>query len=226
MFLVPGLTGTKMSSSEEDSKIDLLDNPAAVKQKLKKAFCEPGNIENNGILSFSKHVIFPLLKLDEKFTVIRKPANGGDVTFNVYEELEAAFAKQEIHPADLKVSVEIYINRLLEPIREAFATKELKELSEKAYPKIKKDDGEDIKPWRLDIRVGHIKEILKHPDADSLYVSKIDVGEDKPRTVVSGLVSFYDIEQLQNRNVVVLCNLKATKMRGIESQGMILCASS
>lgn len=57
---VPGLTGGKMSSSEEDSKIDLLDEPAAVKKKLKKAFCEPGNITDNGVLSFVKHVIFPL----------------------------------------------------------------------------------------------------------------------------------------------------------------------
>lgn len=54
-----------MSSSEEDSKIDLLDPPAAVKKKLKKAFCEPGNIENNGVLAFTKHVIFSLLKPEE-----------------------------------------------------------------------------------------------------------------------------------------------------------------
>ena len=57
---VPGLTGGKMSASEEDSKIDLLDTPAQVKKKLKKAFCEPGNIAENGILSFCKHVLFPL----------------------------------------------------------------------------------------------------------------------------------------------------------------------
>lgn len=50
-----------MSSSVEDSKIDLLDTTDQVKKKLKKAFCEPGNIEKNGILSFCKSVIFPLL---------------------------------------------------------------------------------------------------------------------------------------------------------------------
>lgn len=64
--LVPGLAGGKMSSSEEDSKIDLLDTPAAVKKKLKKAFCEPGNIEDNGLLSFVKHVIFSLFKDGEE----------------------------------------------------------------------------------------------------------------------------------------------------------------
>lgn len=62
---VPGLAGGKMSSSEEDSKIDLLDTPSAVKKKLKKAFCEPGNIEDNGLLSFVKYVIFSLFKEGE-----------------------------------------------------------------------------------------------------------------------------------------------------------------
>lgn len=57
---VPGLTGDKMSSSVEDSKIDLLDSPAALKKKLKRAFCEPGNVKDNGVLSFCQHVLFPL----------------------------------------------------------------------------------------------------------------------------------------------------------------------
>lgn len=49
-----------MSSSVEDSKIDLLDSPSALKKKLKKAFCEPGNVKDNGVLSFCQHVLFPL----------------------------------------------------------------------------------------------------------------------------------------------------------------------
>ena len=66
---VPGLTGSKMSSSDEDSKIDLLDSPAQVKKKLKKAFCEPGNVEDDGVLSFCKHVLFPLRVRDGKGSV-------------------------------------------------------------------------------------------------------------------------------------------------------------
>jgi tyrosyl-tRNA synthetase len=67
--LVPGLTGAKMSSSEEDSKIDLLDSAANVKKKMKKAFCEPGNVENNGVLAFAKYVLYPLLEPGKsKFT--------------------------------------------------------------------------------------------------------------------------------------------------------------
>jgi hypothetical protein len=51
-----------MSASVEDSKIDILETPKQVEKKLKKAFCEPGNITNNGVLAFCKSVIFPLLK--------------------------------------------------------------------------------------------------------------------------------------------------------------------
>ena len=65
LCLVPGLTGDKMSASIEDSKIDLLDTEAQVKKKLKRAFCEPGKVENNGVLAFCKSVIFPLLKENE-----------------------------------------------------------------------------------------------------------------------------------------------------------------
>ena len=93
LITVPGLTGGKMSSSEEDSKIDLIDSAAQVKKKLKKAFCEPGNIENNGILSFSKHVLFPL-RHGKEFVIQRKPDFGGNVSFKTYEELENAFAKE------------------------------------------------------------------------------------------------------------------------------------
>ena len=66
----------------------------------------------------------------------------------------------------------------------------------------------------------------RHPDADALYVEKIDVGEEKPRTIISGLVNFVPIQEMQDRMVVVLCNLKPMKMRGIDSQGMVLCAST
>lgn len=123
-----------MSSSEEDSKIDLLDSPANVKKKLKRAFCEPGNIENNGILSFAKHVLFPLFKNGEKFVIPRKVENGGDIEFEKHEDLENSFAKEEVHPADLKAAIEIYINKLLEPIRKTFEKPELQKLANAAYP--------------------------------------------------------------------------------------------
>lgn len=84
----------------------------------------------------------------------------------------------------------------------------------------------DSSPSALDIRVGKIVEISRHPDATSLYVEKIDLGEAEPRTIVSGLVPFIPIEELQNRTVLVLCNLKPAAMRGVKSFGMVLCASN
>ncbi|XP_055856537.1 aminoacyl tRNA synthase complex-interacting multifunctional protein 1 [Episyrphus balteatus] len=79
---------------------------------------------------------------------------------------------------------------------------------------------------RLDLRVGKIVEVGRHPDADSLYLEKIDCGEAQPRTVVSGLVKFVPLEEMQNRLVVVLCNLKPAKMRGVTSEAMVMCAST
>ena len=78
----------------------------------------------------------------------------------------------------------------------------------------------------MDIRVGKIVEVERHPEAESLYVEKIDLGEEAgPRTIVSGLVDFVPIEEMRERLVVVLCNLKPAKLKGIESRGMVLCAS-
>ena len=210
--MVPGLTGSKMSSSEEDSKIDLLDSAAAVKKKLKKAFCEPGNIADNGVLSFCKFVIFPVALKGEKFKIERPEAHGGNVEFDNFESLEAAFGKEEIHPGDLKSSVETYLNRLMEPVRKIFESPELKKLTERAYPppvKEKKGGNKaapaeaELGPARLDMRVGKIVEVSRHPDAEKLYVEKIDLGEAVPRTIVSGLVDFVPQEEMEGRMVVV-----------------------
>ncbi|KAF5452117.1 hypothetical protein F2P56_027150 [Juglans regia] len=84
----------------------------------------------------------------------------------------------------------------------------------------------EISIARLDIRVGLITSAQKHPDADSLYVEEIDVGEGQTRTVVSGLVKYIPLEEMQNRKVCVLCNLKPATMRGIKSQAMVLAASN
>lgn len=68
--------------------------------------------------------------------------SGGDASFSKYEDLEAAFAKEDIHPGDLKNAVEIYINRLLDPIRKFCRdVKNLKELADKAYPSSKKQSN-------------------------------------------------------------------------------------
>merc|ERR1711892_1195572 len=203
--MVPGLTGAKMSSSEADSKIDLLDTPGEIKKKLKKAFCEPGNITDNGVLSFCKYVVYPVALKGEKFTINRPEEHGGDASYDTFDSLEQSFAKEEIHPGDLKAAVEKYLNRLLDPVRKAFEAPELKKLAMAAYPppvkaKVVKGNKpaevEEVATYRLDIRIGKVVEVSRHPDAEML-----------------------------NGMVVVLCNLKPAKMRGVESKGMVLCSS-
>ncbi|KAK3318177.1 hypothetical protein B0H66DRAFT_477671 [Apodospora peruviana] len=94
-----------------------------------------------------------------------------------------------------------------------------------------------LSPCLIDLRVGHILKAIKHPEADSLYVSTIAMG-DKPgtddtteyegqvcRTVCSGLNGLVPLEEMQGRKVVVVCNLKPVKMRGIKSSAMVLAAS-
>lgn len=88
------------------------------------------------------------------------------------------------------------------------------------------DEMKPIDVSRLDFRIGIIQSAKKHPDADSLYVEQVDVGEERPRTVVSGLVKYVPLEEMQNRLVVLLCNLKPAKMRGVLSEAMVMCASS
>lgn len=68
---------------------------------------------------------------------------------------------------------------------------------------------------KLEIRIGKIIEIGQHPEAENLYVEKVDVGESSgPRTIVSGLVKYCSIDSLINRTVVVLCNLKPRALKG------------
>jgi len=61
--MVPGLTGGKMSASDPKSKIDFLDSSEEVQKKISKAFCEEGNITDNGILAFLQAVLIPVSQL-------------------------------------------------------------------------------------------------------------------------------------------------------------------
>lgn len=84
-----------------------------------------------------------------------------------------------------------------------------------------------LEPHLLLLKVGKILECRKHEDADLLYVSRVETGdvlESKILQVCSGLVNYVPISQMQGREVVVLTNLKAAKMRGIKSEAMLLAA--
>ena len=78
---------------------------------------------------------------------------------------------------------------------------------------------------KVQLKVGKVLACEKVEKADKLLCSKIDVGEKEPRTIVSGIAKYYTPEEMVGKQVVVVTNLKPVKLRGILSQGMILCAS-
>ena len=77
---------------------------------------------------------------------------------------------------------------------------------------------------KLELKVGEIKEVSEHPDADRLYVIIVDLG-DKTKQVVAGIRGSYQKEDLVGKQVVVVDNLDPAVLRGVESQGMILAGS-
>ncbi|MDO4542221.1 MAG: methionine--tRNA ligase subunit beta, partial [Bacillota bacterium] len=77
---------------------------------------------------------------------------------------------------------------------------------------------------KIDLRVATVLEAEKVEDADKLLKLQIRIGEEK-RQLVAGVAKFYDPAELVGKNIIVVANLKAAKLRGIESQGMILAAS-
>lgn len=78
---------------------------------------------------------------------------------------------------------------------------------------------------QCDLRVGRIQEVSPHPEADGLYVLKIEYSNDETRTVCAGLRKFIPEEEMQSRMVVTICNLKPRKLRGVASEAMILAGS-
>ena len=158
-----------MSSSDPNSKIDILDTPEAVRKKIRLAFCEEGNVEENGVLAFVQAVLIPIsqmriarLKGDDTvlvqgsgdpspfvgegapegtvFSVVRDKKFGGSLHYGTFEELEKSFKEKELHPGDLKAAVASGIIDILEPIRKAFeADEEWQKVEKLAYPDPKAD---------------------------------------------------------------------------------------
>lgn len=128
--MLPGLTGAKMSSSDEKSKIDLLDTEKDVEKKINSAYCKEGDLSENGVIAFAEHFLFPF-KNELKIERLKK--FGGDKTYNNFNELKKDFVSKKLHPADLKKAVSLELNKVLEPIRKRFEKR--KDLLKEAYPK-------------------------------------------------------------------------------------------
>jgi len=77
---------------------------------------------------------------------------------------------------------------------------------------------------KLDLRVGLITQCDKVPKSNNLFKLMINCGEKEKRQIITGISQFYSPEELVNRKVVVLVNLKPKRIMGLESQGMLLAA--
>jgi|TARA_Y100000310_G_scaffold339326_1_gene431692 methionyl-tRNA synthetase len=77
---------------------------------------------------------------------------------------------------------------------------------------------------KLDLRVGKIIEVEDIENADKLYKFTIDLGETGKRTICAGIKENYSKEELKGKKVIVFANLQSRKLKGIESQGMMLAA--
>ncbi|BFU21578.1 OB-fold nucleic acid binding domain/tRNA synthetases class II (D, K and N)/Putative tRNA binding domain containing protein, putative [Entamoeba histolytica] len=116
---------------------------------------------------------------------------------------------------------------------DAMVAQELAATEEKGGKKVVKPKANKQQPvkevldgFQLEIRVGKIVEAGPHPNSEHLLAIKVDVGEEKPRSVVAGLAEHYKPEELLNQKATFVCNLKPSKLRGVASEAMILAATS
>ena len=123
--------------------------------------------------------------------------------------------------------------KVTEKPQQLFARLDPKEVEKKVealYPQ-KEEKQEDDNQITIDdfakieLVVGTVEKCEKHPDADKLLVSQINIGKET-RQIVSGIADFYTPEEMVGKKVIVVSNLKPAKLRGVESQGMILAAGN
>ena len=124
----------KMSKSNPDSAIFMLDSNEDVKKKINKAYCPPKQVKENPVLEYCKFIIFEKVN---KFYIERPQKYGGDVEYLSYKEMEKDYAEGKLNPPDLKPVVAKYLSQLLDPIKQHFEidkkAKELFQFVKKEY---------------------------------------------------------------------------------------------
>jgi tyrosyl-tRNA synthetase len=112
-------TAMKMSKSNPDSAIFMMDVPEAVVKKLNKAYCPEKIVDENPVLEYARYIVFERAPKGE--VVVERPEKfGGTVTFHSYQEMEASYREGKLHPSDLKKTVAKYVNEFLQPVRDHF----------------------------------------------------------------------------------------------------------
>jgi tyrosyl-tRNA synthetase len=138
--MVPGLAGGKMSASDPDSKIDILDTPDLVRRKVKKAYSAAQQLEGNGMISFVEYVLLPVSALqrrdgEQRFEVEQREGEKEPVIYSDIHKLKEDYAADKLTPQLLKGAITKSLVDLLTPIRAEFeASAEWQEVEKKAYP--------------------------------------------------------------------------------------------
>ena len=109
--------GVKMSASIPDSHIKIYEDENSIKNKINKAYCPEGIIDDNPILQLYKYVLFPI---KQKIKIERDIKFGGDTIFNNYSELEKVFVEKKLHPVDIKQTLTKHLIEIFKKIREYF----------------------------------------------------------------------------------------------------------
>ena len=112
---------SKMSKRNPTRGIIIHDDEKTIRDKINKAFCPVGVIENNPILELIRYIVFHQFA---EFVIERASKYGGNITYTNYSDVERDFLFNKIHPMDLKNATAIYINKIIEPIRNHFNSKE------------------------------------------------------------------------------------------------------
>ncbi|KAA6413153.1 MAG: tyrosine-tRNA ligase [Lasallia pustulata] len=178
--MVPGLAGGKMSSSDPDSKIDLLDTPEAVKKKLKKAYAVPKEVEGNGIISFVEYVLLPVSALKSEkgtFIIERREGEGEPLIYEDINTLREDYTADRLTPQLLKSGVANALIELLEPIQAEFqASQEWQAVEKKAYPPPETKKKEKKAKDKGSRHPGTAKEVEAQPDGHVEGKGKNQIG--------------------------------------------------
>lgn len=138
-------------------------------------------------------------------------------TFGLLEDGTKVTKKENLFPR-------LELNKDLFEVKEnTMENTEVKQNEENIAEEVKEEYITIEELDKVKLRVGQIVNVERIEKADKLYKLTVDLGEEK-RTIVSGLVKYYSPEELLNKQVVVVVNLKPVKLRGVESQGMLLAA--
>lgn len=125
----------KMSASEHEAKIGLLDTKKQIGTKINKCYCLPGDIDDNCLMTILEKIIFPVLKYKElHFVINRKEKFGGTISYSNINDVKTDFKEEKLHPMDFKVGIIDSLDLILEPIRKSFGTPELQKILKTAYP--------------------------------------------------------------------------------------------